>query len=727
MSYNQDYSKQGSSGYRHLGFRNRGRGGFKQTFRNSGGHGSYSPDYQRGAGPPRRQMHYGRGGRGSAGFRHDKVWGSGYRDNSGFSSNYHRGSYRGRDVSHTQGIGVGAEKGQKLDRETEEYFAKVNTRFKSDFEDEEDRTVFLANVGEQTVNKELELARNRSASFCIQMLLSQTKDPSVLTRFMTVFSDDLRMVCTHFAISHVTQTLLQAGLKYLQCPSSYTVNEEEDMASQEEPGDSGEDATEDAENEECVAHDETTDDTLEGTEDDDGKEGKIAMDALLNHDEKVKFWTLRVGRFCLNNLKEFMFNPLACHVTRTVIQVLGGCMVDDEIMRNKKAKQCDWGVETAEACEPTGETYDVPEEFVVLLHQFVSAFMEDTDLASVMKSSMASPLLQTLLAIFHSKDKEALVSLLDYIGNFIFSGSSGESGFPPALSDTSASYVVEKLFKYGPPEYISKVWKEHLQGHLLKMAIHPVANFCAQRLLESVSTLDEFHNMYEELAPGFDSLMMCRNTTVLVCIAEACKRLSTYQSKFITKLQETLNCASPEERKHLLVPLTLYMMTYGDFERAGAHIGIVHQGALIIQHTLHFQKPTKVVNSLLAMTAEELTALACCPKGSHVIDAFIMSPSVTVQQRGQFVSKMKGHFYDVATDKYGSLVIDNFWKMATLAQKVEVAEELSQKEHLLTASVYGSFVARKCAVYHFKHRRNEWTQVQTAKEKTAELFQDILE
>lgn len=383
--------------------------------------------------------------------------------------------------------------------------------------------------------------------------------------------------------------------------------------------------------------------------------------------------------------------------------------------------------EKKEGGENEGETSKLPEEFEEVLKGFVTAFKEDSDLSHVMKSSQASPVLQTVLAVYHVKDKEVLLSLVEHIGEQVFKGVGGEGDFLPILSDTSASYVVEKLFQYAPPEYISKVWKEYLQGHLLKMSFHPVANFCAQRLLECVSTLDEFHDMYEELAPAFDSLVMRGSTTVLVCIAEACRRLSTYQAKFITKLQETLNCATPDERKNLLVPLTLHMMTYGDYERMGGQLNVGHQGALIIQHVLHFTKPTKVVNSLLSMSSMDLLALACCPKGSHVIDAFVMSPTVGEKHRDQYVEKMKGYFYDMATDKYGSLVMDNLWRIATMSQKLVIAEELARKEHLLTTSLYGSFVAKKCGIYHFKHRRNEWNQAQANKEKAADLFQDIIE
>lgn len=78
-------------------------------------------------------------------------------------------------------------------------------------------------------------------------------------------------------------------------------------------------------------------------------------------------------------------------------------------------------------------------------------------------------------------------------------------------------------------------------------------------------------------------------------------------------------------------------------------------------------------------------------------------------------------------DKYGSRVLDNVWDVATLNQKIVIAEELSQKEHLLTGSAFGSFAVQKFALYHFKHRRNEWNQLQKSKKKAINIFQSILE
>ncbi|KAH9362633.1 hypothetical protein HPB48_001270 [Haemaphysalis longicornis] len=80
-------------------------------------------------------------------------------------------------------------------------------------------TLFMENVAAQTLGKEVELSCDESTSDCMQMLLINTRDPSVLERFMASFLDHLQLVCTHHAGAYVMQTLLEAALRFLQHPS----------------------------------------------------------------------------------------------------------------------------------------------------------------------------------------------------------------------------------------------------------------------------------------------------------------------------------------------------------------------------------------------------------------------------------------------------------------------------------------------------------------------------
>lgn len=191
-------------------------------------------------------------------------------------------------------------------------------------------------------------------------------------------------------------------------------------------------------------------------------------------------------------------------------------------------------------------------------------------------------------------------------------------------------------------------------------------------------------------------------------------------------LMKTLHCADPEDRHVFLTPLVLYMTRYEDYDKTQPGTNVVYQGSLLLQHLFSFGKTKKVAQSLLAMEAEHLRAIACCPCGSHVLDAFVQSEHVKKTSKEKLVTLLKGHFGSLAMDKYGSCFVMNLWDSTGMAQKVSIAEELSDKEGMLTASVPGRLVFKKLNMHHFIHRRNDWTELQKAKKKTSALFKDIL-
>ena len=56
-------------------------------------------------------------------------------------------------------------------------------------------------------------------------------------------------------------------------------------------------------------------------------------------------------------------------------------------------------------------------------------------------------------------------------------------------------------------------------------------------------------------------------------------------------------------------------------------------GSLLVQSMLKFTRPDLIVNSLLSLSAAELQAVCCDSAGSHVITAFVNSPTVTQGSR----------------------------------------------------------------------------------------------
>ena len=96
---------------------------------------------------------------------------------------------------------------------------------------------------------------------------------------------------------------------------------------------------------------------------------------------------------------------------------------------------------------------------------------------------------------------------------------------------------------------------------------------------------------------------------------------------------QSLHCYDPSSLQTKLVPLLVRMTAKEALEEAEAEVPIHIHGSLILQELLNFNKPIKVINSLLAIDAAALRQLLCDPKGSHVTDAFMTSASIGEKSR----------------------------------------------------------------------------------------------
>jgi len=64
-------------------------------------------------------------------------------------------------------------------------------------------------------------------------------------------------------------------------------------------------------------------------------------------------------------------------------------------------------------------------------------------------------------------------------------------------------------------------------------------------------------------------------------------------------------------------------------------------GALLLKTLFDFQEPSKLVNSLLSRSLEELMLLANDPMGSYAVEAFLKSRFVISEKKHMLIEKLK--------------------------------------------------------------------------------------
>lgn len=74
-------------------------------------------------------------------------------------------------------------------------------------------------------------------------------------------------------------------------------------------------------------------------------------------------------------------------------------------------------------------------------------------------------------------------------------------------------------------------------------------------------------------------------------------------------------------------------------------------GALLLKTLFDFQDPSKLVNSLLTLSLEELVILANDPMGSYAIEAFLKSRSVPSEKKYKLIENLKVQPFHVSCMK----------------------------------------------------------------------------
>lgn len=430
-------------------------------------------------------------------------------------------------------------------------------------------------------------------------------------------------------------------------------------------------------------------------------------------------------------------------VVRTLLQVLGGTLLESERARTRGSQSSETQRTSARECKPTD--FEVPKTFLNCLQDLSACFLKD--IAVFITDKISSFCLQVALQILHHRLPQHCAHLCDAVVNYLSSRNSSASGSPLLLflRDQTSSRLLEQVLLVLDPARLQRLFEDHFQGQLHSLAAHPIANFPLQRLLDAVTSPELLSLVFEELSPALEAVLAQGHPGVVVALVEACRRVGAHQAQVLQLLLEAFHCAEPSSRQVACAPLFASLLSYEVYYELAEEEGAVpaeHQvemattralrevtvlGSLLLQHLLYFSNPGLVLRSLSALTGPQLLALAQSPAGSHVFDAILTSPSVTHKQRRRVLKTLKGHYVPLACSRHGSRVLDAIWSGATLGARKEIAAELGEQNQELIQDAFGHHVARNVALTTFLKRRETWEQQQSAVAKRRRALNSILE
>lgn len=554
-----------------------------------------------------------------------------------------------------------------VDSDTYQYMVQVLELMKNDFPTGEEKLMFVNNVYEQTVGHELEYAKNQVGSRILDSLLSYASLETI-QRLIEAFRDCLRPLCSDRFASHVLQKIL------LVCA-----------------------------------------DRGNGTE--SSASNNRTSDAVVpvKESERASYndAALKLSKYLINNMEEFAFDTYANHLLRTAVECLGG-LIDGNVEGKRTIHR---------------SRRPVVPEYKESLSRACNVLYNWPRFAEFGQDELTSGLLQSVLHSSKDTLPDVTEAYVEKIITVCFQPGKDQE-LSNAFNAECTTRLLEACLAVAGPRSYNKIYENYFAGQLKRLSLVASTNFSVQRLLDHCAAKEDLERILGELRGCFSEIIDAGHTGVLLSAANACLRLRAQQGTFVADLLKVLHCES-NDRQNRMASCIAGLKTYEQLEslRNGDDTKPVVSlhGSLTVQAILRFNKPIKLVNSLLEMEGEEFVRLLEDPRGSRIVDAFMDSKFIGEKSREKLAKKLKGYWPRLARGVHGSRCLDRIWEWARTNQRTAIMEELAAAGESLRSTKSGQIISNKLNVPLFARSPRDWTEVRGKEEKTRALFADVIE
>ncbi|KAG7525833.1 nucleolar protein 9 [Solea senegalensis] len=588
----------------------------------------------------------------------------------------HAGDDGGGEEKKKKGPGDGGRK--RLDALSVGYFRRVGERLGEGFEDEEEREMFVENVLLEVKGKAMLVAMDQTGSITLQRLLplsSLEQGAEVLAELGGDSGMQFKDVSCDRCGGHVVESAVRQMSRWTEPPATTEEEEEEEEVS-------------------CGL---------------------------------LEAQVLSLSQVVRDNIGEFIKHVHGSHVVRTLLHVLAGCVGPPRTESHPGARD--------RSAAPQLTDFEIPTSFWYELKSLTETLMENVNLS--VTDAVASAVFQTMLTVCHRKRPKLCKQLLTGIMEYLTSRSAapGVSPLLVFLKDQASSHLLEMIIQLSHKSLLRDLYKNHLKGQLVDLALHPIANFPIQRLTAASAKHKLFLNLFDELVQGVEAILAVGHMGVIVQLAESCAESEEKQDEMMQCLLHAFHCAEPGSRLVCCLPLFMSLLAYEVYYHTDTDEGstqtevplssICYHGSRLVQALARFKERSLLLSSLRTLNPADLLKLASDPAGSHVLQALITTSSD--KGRGKILRRLEGLYVQLACSRLGSRVLEAIWNSASVNQRQSIAQELVPSESQLRSNQFARHVWAKFALSHFLHRRAHWQEIQTGESKKRKLFSDLLE
>ncbi|XP_055390345.1 nucleolar protein 9 [Condylostylus longicornis] len=604
-------------------------------------------------------------------------------------------------------------RGTNIPDDVYQYLINILDAMKNGFESLEEKCSMADNVFDNCVDHEVHLASNQVGSKALEFLIGFVSE-NHLTNFMQKFSENFRPICSDSFASHVLQKMVE--IAFLRSKAYKNMDEEDKINNAEEP------ITKKIKVNDC--EDETY-----------NTKTKFSK----NHRKECSEFVLKVGKFLLNNLEDFIWDTHASHIMRTCILCLSGIYSKKEAFDQNNISNI---LSNANYYQVPSEWIEIAKEFsqrIELWPQFselpysdlTSGFLSILCLAlkqidkNFLKHFGRKILIEAFIKIEENDEKKEIKDGIDN-ENESANKAQDELNMAKVFYSSSSIRLLETLIILSGPKLFTQLYAMLFPGKILPLSLDRTTNFAVQKIIENVKEKTDFESIFEELKDSFEDILKIGHTGVVSALSSTCLRLQTKQGAFIKAIQTALHTIDSKEKSDQIFKCLLKLKPYEIAIQDKTQFVHLH-GSLIVQNILRFNKPIFLVNSILNFSSIELVAILNTQKGSFIADVFLESKFIGEKSREKFIRHMEGTYIDLAITKSGSRVIEKFIESSNESQKTRIVKELSEKENQLNGTFFGRLIFKKFRISTYKLSPAEWKTSFNKTKKAEKLFKDILE
>lgn len=537
-------------------------------------------------------------------------------------------------------------------------------------EDDQAQNLMADNVLEAGTSKEVDFCTHQKASKALETL-SPYSSADAFEKFTSALLPNLRLLVNDSFGSFVLETCVKvATLRSVKCDTSQSESE------------------------------------LGPTDAKKRKFNKVSsiidynlkLDVKLAHKTFCQQFVEKVSRFLMNNLEDYLHEN-ANHLIRTCLQCLSG-MVSQKNHFQK--------IEIVNLRLQHGA--EIPESWGEVVSDFATRIMSWPQFPELAFMETSSVVLQILCQSLKNlqNQEEMLKALVKAVMRNAFKDEADTEDPEDfkAFSSPASLHLLEVMMSSCDEKLLNKMYKKYFKAKFMELCESPNLNFAVQRLIDAMTDKTTFEEIFNALSPEFVKLCQIGHTGILFSLCKACERLGVKQGQFIQSLLKALECGAEKTSKCIVPIITLKPLNVVAENEDESEITL--HGSLILQTIFRFNKPIKIVQSLMDMKPQDIANIFCGPRGSRVADAYLESKYIGEKSREKLIKHLEGMYLKMALSKNGSHILEKFYKSSSDSQKEVIVKELSERVNQLNGSVSGRIINYKFSVESYARNVNQW-------------------